>query len=327
MKNSHSTSAVNFAGVLLLILLGPPSFAQMETDSQEAKREKYLWLEKHAMADPTVSNADIHNLVAKGLFSTDHVIVNRTLTALGLHVNRVNSRIYNLGTPVLDRRLKDIPGIYDFLVSEWDRKWAEHDGIMPELLYPTDDPIFESINDPEEAMLLLDEMSWANDQSWTLIPQILSSLFPKDSKVHSILWDALYDPDQKHRLLIALLAGEFDTPEANAYRIEILADNESEWFNARLAAISLGRIRSDKGLKALVSRLERPESKWGVPFLEIFEAIVSHGEKAIPHVGLLRKVADRSQNITIGEEDRSRFNAAMRMLEYIERRHLHPEVE
>ena len=328
MKNKHHTSSVIFAGVLLLSLLGISSIAQMETDSEESEREKYLWLEKHAMSDPTVSNADIHNLVAKGLFSTDHVIVNRTLTALALHMTKVNSRIFDLGMPVLDRRLQDIPGIYDFLVSEWDRKWDEHRGIMPERIDPTDDPEFKSIKDPDEAWdYVFDQMSWANEQSWILIPHILSGLFPKDSKVHSMLWDALDDPDQKQRLLIALLAGNFDTREANAYRIEILRDKESEWFNARLAAISLGRIQSDDGLKALVSRLEQPQSKWGFPFLETFEAIVAYGEKVIPYVDLLREVADTSMRLPQSEADRSRLDTAMQVLENIERRMLELDAE
>ena len=307
---------------MLLGLFVVSTPAQPPQDSDVSDRALYLWLEKEALSDPAVTNARIQNLVVQGLYSEDREILDHAIAAITLHSNNATRRSYELGsTPVLDRRLQDIPGLYEYLIDVWEQMWHKHNGILPEPTYPTDDPIFVSVSDSKEMMQLLEQMSLAPKPTWLLIPRLLSNLYPKDSKVHEILWDALPDTQQKQRLLIALLAGEFDTPEANAYRIEILNDKDSEWFSARIAAISLGRIQSDEGFDALLARLKDPTSNLGLPFTEIVEAIVAHGKKVLPHADFLRKSVERLGSLATREDEKHRLDSALQLLSGIERRH------
>ena len=150
---------------------------------------------------------------------------------------------------------------------------------------------------------------------------------PRTLKCTTFFGDALYDPQDKQRLLRALNAGEFDTQEARDYRIEVLSDKESEWYDARMAAIGLGRFQSDEGLKALVDRLKNPESKWGLPISEIVEAIIAHGEKALPHENLLRAYTNNPSRVAITRDGKRRLGQALKLLDHLVRQHKAREVD
>ena len=317
------------AAAILLSTLALSTYSQQAPDSKLTGKELYVWLEKKAMSDADVSNARIHELVVDGLFSDDQAIVDSTLAALALHTNYAADNVWIKGKPRLDRRLQDIPGIYDFLIELWKRNWRESDGVMPVVKYLSDDirVQFETSEDPNEIRQFLNSVSFAPQPSWVVIPHILGNLFAKDPQVHDILWDALYDPQDKQRLLRALNAGEFDTQEARDYRIEVLSDKESEWYDARMAAIGLGRFQSDEGLKALVDRLKNPESKWGLPISEIVEAIVAHGEKALPHEDLLRRYANNPLSVATTREEKQRLELALKLLDHLVHHHRAREVD
>ena len=313
----------------LLSALALSAYAQQEPGSELTGTELYVWLEKKAMSDESVSNARIHELVIDGLFSDDQAIVDSTLTALAIHTNLAADNVWIRGEPQLDRRLQDIPGIYDFLMELWKRKWRESNNTMPDAKIFSDDlrVKLEAIEDSDEFTRILKSVSFALQPSWVVIPHILGNLFPKDPQVHDILWDALYDPQDNQQLLRALNAGEFDTQKDREYRIEVLSNRESVTYDARMAAIGLGRFQSDEGFKALVDRLKHRESLWGSPIPEIVEAIVAHGERAVPHENLLRTYAIDAKGATATREEKRRLELALKLLDHLVHRHKAGEID
>lgn len=117
-------------------------------------------------------------------------------------------------------------------------------------------------------------------------------LYPKDSDVHSIVWEAR-DPNNVTQLLRRLDIGQFATKKDQDLRVSVLLDKNTSDDDIAIAALGLGKFRSDEGLKALVSRLEgsrkRPTNAVG----HIVEAVVEYGNDCLPHAELLRKTGRR----------------------------------
>ena len=109
----NGKARLKHVAAIVLSALALSTYSQQEPDSELTGKELYIWLEKKAMSDPDVSNARIHELVIDGLFSDDQAIVDSTLVALASHTNLAADNAWIKGKPRLDRRLQDIPGIYE----------------------------------------------------------------------------------------------------------------------------------------------------------------------------------------------------------------------
>ncbi len=304
--------------LLLAISIGFVSLAMGEENEapELSGLELYSWLEKKGMFDESVSNGTIHELILDGIHHENEEIVDYTIGAIGWYSGRAAYARLSKSNPLPDRRLQDIPGLYDFLVEMWESEFAKSGGVLPEAEFAIESALPDDYDeaDFEEAMA---KVKVSPSPSWIAIPFMLPNIFVQDSYIHELIWDQLYDPRDPQRLLRALHAGEYETPQAEAFRIGILKDPQSRWFDTKLAAEGLGRFQSEKGLEALVDRLKNPKSEYGLPFIDIVEAIIAYGDGAVPHAKLLRDSLDRFPIIKADEE---RLETAVKRLDYWESR-------
>ena len=245
-------------------------------DDEFTEAELYSWLQIEGMRDETVSNREIHKLIVDGLAHDDPEIRHCAITAIQFHVGfSVNSILE--GNPVLlDRRLQDIPNIYDLLMNLWDNGLTEAGGVVPELVFDV------TLEQMEKGFPCL-----TGKPGWAGLPRTFAYLFPKDDKVYEIIWSTLRDAktlpdndeDDPMPLLSALYVGEFNHPKDEEFRIRVLTDQTNEYYDTALAINSLAKFQSEKSLAALVSTLEQDQHKWGLPYLEIVEAIMSYGDE------------------------------------------------
>lgn len=276
------------------------SLAESSDYTELTGMELYIWLEREGMHEATVTNSEIHELVLKGLQHDDAEIVDCTVSTIGLHAFQKRSAILeNKTQPSLDRKLQDIPQLYKLLMDMWDKGWSEAGGVLP-------------TPDPKDELEYLDKVMsktgcLAMSPTWTVLPLVFATLFPGDQKVREIIWKALPDDDDPRPLLSALYVGEFNQPEDQAFRIEVLTTPETQWYEARVAANSLGKFQSEAGFDALVTTLRRDVTKRGLPYLEIVESILAHGDKAIPHLNLL---AEKMAAVNpLNRDERKRANS------------------
>ncbi|MYK44158.1 MAG: hypothetical protein F4039_08745 [Gammaproteobacteria bacterium] len=286
---------------------------KMLEDEEHTDIELYSWLQIKGMRDKTVSNREIHKLITDGLRSEDPEIQHCTITAIQFHVGTNVNLIIENKTVIIDRRLQDIPGLYDLLMKMWDEGVTKSGGVVPEIDF---DITSEQL---EKGFPCL-----AGRPGWAGLPRTLAYLYPKNKKVYDIVWNALKDKkilsdheeDNPIPLLSALYVGEFNNPRDEAFRIQVLTNPETQNYDAALAAISLAKFQSEKGLAALVSTLEKNDNLWGLPYLEIVEAVIAHGEEATTkHQTLLRKALSKA---LITSKDKTRASLIDKQLATLE---------
>ena len=271
-------------------------------DDEFTEAELYSWLQIEGMRDETVSNREIHKLIVAGLAHDDPEIRHCAMTAIKFHVGYSVNSIIEGRTVKVDRRLQDIPNLYDLLMEMWDKELIKAGGVVPEIVFDV-----TLIQIEEEFPCLSGKPAWAG------LPRTFAYLFPKDEKVYNIVWMALKDkktlPDKDEDnpipLLSALYVGEFNHPKDEEFRIQVLTDRTTHYYITALAINSLAKFQSEKSLAALVSTLEQDQHKWGLPYLEIVEAIMSYGDEPTTEFApLLKKAMSKAYTF---EKDKNRI--------------------
>ena len=258
---------------------------EMLADEELTDRELYTWLNQGGMRDASVPNGAIHKLVMAGLQHEDPEIQHCTLSAIRGHVGAYVGGITENRTITIDRRLQDIPQLYDLLMDMWDEELSKAGGIVPEIDY---DITLEQLETgfPCEG----------GRPAWAGLQFTFAYLYPRNEKVYEMIWSTLEGkktrPNRKRDnpipLLVALHVGEFDNPKDQEFRIKILTGSETSIYTMGIAANSLAKYQSEEGLAALVDVLENQKSKNGFAPIEVVEAIMAHGEEAtIKHRTLL----------------------------------------
>ena len=269
---------------------------QMLADEALTEAELYAWLQLEGVQDETVSNREIHQLIVDGLDHDDPEIRFCALQAIQWHVGSNINRIIEGQTVSLDRRFQDIPNLYDTLMNMWNTELLKAGGVVPAI---------------EVKRITLEQLELGYPCSggtpgWVGLPDILAYLYPRDEKVYDMIWLALRDrkilipnvkADNPIPLLRALYVGDFNNPKDEAFRIQVLTNPQSGYYDTALAAYSLAKFPSPKSLAALTATLEKNEKVRGLPHLDLVEAIMAYGEQAtVENYALLRKSMPKDLN-------------------------------
>ncbi len=248
--------------------------------SQLSGVELYDWLGTDGYYTEDFTDDELQKLVAEGLADDDPDIVNATIGSLSWYAVHSLTQRDESGKPRFDRGLQSVSGLKQSLIDVWRANKNED-------TYPLTQEDFEnSVEFRNEQLVPVPTLEFA----WSFIPSTLASLFPKDQEVHEILWDG-YDPENPTTMLDWLNRGQFTTDKATKLRLELL--NAVDGLAPIYAAVGLGITESTDALTALVDRLERDPGN-RVLAAHLIDSIVAHGESAIPHLTLLRKVAQES---------------------------------
>ena len=266
------------------------------------------WMKSEEINDPELTNEQVNEIVARGIYSDDVAEVEDTLRMLLDYVTKVRRDMEYFTNPPLQRKLHQIPGLKNLLI----RTWREYRATEK--------------NQNGNSSQVHNEESL---QNWHGIPNILIVLFPNDDEVHDIVWE-IHDARYPQDTLMRLNIGRFNNAKANSYRIQSLFIDPSEVTIGvldedqniiyrkggsealplaneihRLAALGLGICQTDEGFEALVERLDNLEGPPDPrnPGYEdviarrlgafVMEAIVAHGEKALPYYKKLKRVGAR----------------------------------
>ena len=255
--------------------------------------QTYIWLEREGIFDPEVPTSTVQDLLSKGLYHKDPEIATCTISVIVWYVGVSDTAAY-IGNPrPVDRRLGEIPGLYELFIRLWEEGWKEAGGIVPDVSFP-DDIEDRVVN--KSGCLISDR-----DTVWTSLVSPMVFIFPGDEKVHDIIWQDLSqsNPDG---LLGALYDGKFNTPKAQQHRIDILTNPQTNFYNANLAAKSLGEFRAKGGLEALAGVLQEDTLAFIPPKLTIVEAMLNYEAEAVPHLDLMRKMLNSAE--THSSQDR-----------------------
>ena len=235
----------------------------------------YDWLGNDGYYTDDYSDEELQKLVAEGLANEDPHVVSATIGSLAWYAVHFFTQTDESGKPRFDRGLSKVPDLKTTLIEVWRTNKTEDS-------YPlTEQDVDNSVEFRNELLVL------AYDFVWSYIPPILAALFPKDTEVHTIIWDG-YDPENPGYILDWLNRGQFTTDEATKLRLELLKAVDGP--SPVLAAIGLGFTETNEALNALVERLEKDPGN-RVLCAHLIDSIVAHGERAIPHLALLRSAA------------------------------------
>lgn len=279
------------------------------SDRSSVSIKNLIWLERNGIFDPEVPTSEVHALLIKGLYHKNPEIVACSISAIFWYVSMSDTAAV-IGNPrPIDRRLAEIPGIYDLFIGLSDEGWSESGGKVPDL-HPSDDIFMDRVLNKTDCILTDREPVWASLMS------PLVYLFPGDEKVHEIVWKEMpqVNPDG---LLRVLHEGKFDTPKSQQHRIDILTNPETKEVYATLAAAeSLGEFRSEDGLEALVRVLQIDSQGYAPTKMTIVDSIMKYEDDAVPHIALMRQIFDSIPNDDV--EDRSRKETVHKRLVWFE---------
>ena len=255
-----------------------------------------VWLEREGIFDPEVPTSKVHELLSKGLYHKDPEILRCSISAIVLYSNVTShDRLKELTLPV-DRRLDEIPGLYDLFTGMWDKGWEEAGGVVPDVQPPKDS--YDRVMNKTGCL--------AGDPLWTSVAYPMSYLFPGDEKVNDIIWKRLRQREDPRVLLEALFEGKFNYPRDQQFRIDVLTNPETNLQNAKLAARSLGEFPADSGLEALVRVLEEDILPVVPPKMTIVEAMMKYEAEAVPHIALMRKMLNSARAYNAEARDRKK---------------------
>ena len=211
----------------------------------------------------------------------------------------------------IDRRLGELPGIYELFIGMWEEGWTEAGWIVPDVSTPDD---IENRVLNKTSCLISDR-----DTAWTSLVSSMVFLFPGDEKVHNIVWQHMSqsNPDG---VLSALYDGKFNTPKAQQHRIDILTSPKTSLYDATLAAKSLGEYRAEGGVEALAKVLQEDILAFVPPKMTIVEAMLKYEEEAVPHFALMQKMLNSAR--THGAEDRERKKRLQERLAQFEQKYV-----
>ena len=213
----------------------------------------------------SLPDGNLADLVFEGVHSRDLRIVEWTVRALARDALATHLPAVVPGAPRrATRPLHDVPGLRDFLMEQSAKGLAD----VGFGAFAAARPDLDRLPMPAQALLPL------------------AVYFAGDLAVHDFLlgrWRERRDVavgDQLRGVVRLLDAGGFKTAAADRLRMALLAQGDAE--AVAWAAGGLAKSQTDAGLAALVSALGR-----GVALGAVAEAIVLHGERALPHLGRL----------------------------------------
>lgn len=249
--------------------------------------ELYDWLLTEGLFDPLLDNKSIHEVLVKGLYSHDEDVTNAAINAIGWYVVRaaLERRRLTKEDPVVERDLQDILGLRKLLLDRWNREYDKNPEYISEITDSDQVDFYEMRNDRYFMRL---------DKVWMGIPETLALLYPTDMEIAELTWKA-YDDWRGFQMLIRLDESVSRAEQNTHFRIEMLWNNPHSVVVA--AVRGLGLFQSDEGLAALVMRLKNVEEPTDA-IAHIIEAIVAHGEKALPFANLLRHTAETNGLVT-----------------------------
>lgn len=270
--------------LLAIVLVANTTLSEESEREDRSDLETYIWLEREGIPDPEVPNSKVHQLLSEGLKHEDPEIVMCSISAITFYIGitsefRVNGKQYHI-----DRKLREIPGLYDRLIEIWEQGWEAAQGVVPPLTEKNLPADLEDRMVNKTGCLLGDDLNMA----WLSLPQSLAYLFPQDDKVYEIIWKQLpqYGPGS---LLAGLFEGKFNHPKDEQFRIDMLTNPETELYWSRLAARSLGDFRTERSLDTLVQVLKDNNMKYSTPMFVILEAMLKHEAEAVPYIDLMEK--------------------------------------
>ena len=273
-----------------------------------ANLKTLMWLHQEGIFDPEVPTTTVHDLLTKGLYHQDSEIVTCSISVIVWYVGISDTAAY-LGNPrPVDRRLDELPGLYDLFIGLWDRGWKDFGGIVPET--PSHYASFDKFTN--KTGCLISDL----DTAWTTLVGSLVFLFPGDEKVHDIIWKQLSqtNPDE---ILGVLYDGNYNTLKDQQHRIDILTNPKTNRYNAILAAKSLGKFRAKGGVEALAKVLQEDVLAFVPPQLPIVEAMLTYETEAVPHFDLMRKELNIAR--IYGPEDKERKKSLQERLAQFEK--------
>lgn len=263
--------------IAILILSTGMTIADIREDS--ADLETYIWLEREGIFDEKFSTEKVHALLTQGLKHEDPEIVHCSIGTIVFFVAGAESALIN-GLPIkVDRRLHELPGLYDQLIELWEKGYEESNGVIPPF----------KLRGDEMDRVLNKTGCLTTVPVWTSLAIPLAYLFPGNDKVYDIIWKVLPQTNNPGSLLVGLFHGKFNHPKDQQYRIDLLLNPETELYDSRLAARSLGDFRSAEGLNTLAAVLQEGKMKYGVPTVPIVEAMLKYGEDAVEYLPLMQK--------------------------------------
>lgn len=244
--------------------------------------ELYDWLGLEGIYDPDLDNDTVINVLEKGLFSDDPDIVAAALNAINWYISWVgwDSRSPEEPRP-LDRELQKISGLKALLVDTWQKEFAQN-------------PDFDASQGLDMMEIRNGRPVLRSESVWTLIPNILAVLYPKDPDAYEIIWESK-GPNGSESLILLLNLGEYASNKDQELRISVLLDRNVDARHTAEAARGLGLLRSKEGLEALVSRLEESAKYPTNAVGHLVEAVVEYGNDCLPYAELLRKTGRRLQ--------------------------------
>ena len=282
--NLRKLSAVS---ITLSLFVSNSVFAQHAHDEVETTPvdpstlsgvDLYDWLGIDGYYTDDYSDAELQKLVAEGLANEDSNVVSATIGSLAWYAVHFFTQTDESGNPRFDRGLNKVPNLKQTLIDVWHKNKTEDS-------YPlTEEDVDNSIEFRNELLVL------THDFAWSYVPPILAALFPKDTEVHTVIWDG-YDPDNPANILDWLNRGQFTTDEATKLRLELLTAVDGP--SPVLAAIGLGFTETNAALNALVERLEKDPGN-RVLRAHLIDSIAAHDERAIPHIELLKSAAQEA---------------------------------
>lgn len=222
-----------------------------QTDRHEIDAiELFDWIGHDGVEDSSLSDLQIFKAIQSGLSNSDSRVVSATVGALAwvaayAHLRTDDRR----STQKISRNVGSIPGIKEFLLHLWETEFQQNSSPW----IGTDTTKFVEIRNSKTV--------WRAEWAWLTIPAILATFFPKDSDIEEVLWQA-HNPQHPELLLSLLNVGEFESKQANNFRVQTLFNPNVPSFATVQAIESLGKFRSDDGLAALVSRLTRTETDY-----------------------------------------------------------------
>ena len=276
-----------------------------------ANLKTLMWLNQEGIFDPETPTTTVHDLLTKGLYHQDPEIVTCSISVIVWYVS-LSDKAASVGSPrPVDRRLDELPGLYDLLIGLWNRGWNDFGGIVPET--PSHYASFEKFVD--KTGCLMSDL----DTTWTTLVGSLVFLFPGDEKVHDIIWKHLSqtNPDE---ILGALYDGNYNTPKDQQHRIDILTNPNTNRYNAILAAKSLGKFRAKGGVEALAKVLQEDILAFVPPELPIVEAMLAYETEAVPYFDLMRKELNIAR--IRGPEDKEKKKSLQERLAQFEKNYI-----
>ena len=292
--------------------------------------ELYDWLAYEGIGDRELDNQTVRDILEMGLSSEDPEVAGAAINSIVFYTSWVEIDSWAPEEPPpIDRELQRITGLKELLVDKWENGFARS-------------PDFQDNRDLDEGMEIRGgRVVLSSGDVWQMIPNILAVLYPKDSDVHRIVWEARA-PKNVGQLLRRLDIGQFATKKDQDFRLAVLLDRNASDDDIARAALGLGKYRSDEGLKALVSRLEESRKSPTNAVGHIVEAVVEYRTDCLPYVELLRKTGRRlvidDQNGTRFEKPRNygltpdigkqyRIQVALEKLDELERAAQDPELK